>query len=76
LDAVEKADFVSPLQGTGMTRGNLSTHLTRLSDSGYIQIEKTFRGKIPQTLLCLTDSGRKAFEDYRGWLKKLLERTP
>ena len=55
-----------------MNKGTLSGHLARLEESGYIQIEKTFRGKIPRTLLRLTDKGRAAFADYRKKLKQAL----
>ena len=76
LYTVDKADFIYLLRETGMTRGNLSTHLTRLEEAGYIQIERTFRGKIPQTLCSLTDTGRRAFEAYRRWLKQFVESIP
>lgn len=65
LYAIEKADFVFLGQQCGLTRGNLSSHLARLEEAGYILIEKTFRGKTPQTLCSLTAAGRKAFEAYR-----------
>ena len=76
LYTVDKADFIYLLRETGMTRGNLSTHLTRLEEAGYIQIEKTYRGKIPQALCSLTDTGRRAFEAYRRWLKQFVESIP
>ena len=46
--------------------------LVRLEEAGYVEIAKTFRGKIPQTLLSLTESGRRAFEEYRRKLKGAL----
>lgn len=73
LYTVEEADFLYLLNATGLTRGNLSTHLTKLEEAGYVQIDKTFRGKIPQTLARLTDQGRKAFEAYRLHLKKIID---
>ncbi len=73
LYTVEEADFLYLLNATGLTKGNLSTHLSKLEDAGYVQIEKTFRGKIPQTLLRLTGSGRVAFENYRKHLKKIMD---
>jgi len=51
-----------------MSKGNLSTHLTKLENAGYVDIEKTYCGKVPMTLLRLTRAGRKAFEDYRNGL--------
>ena len=59
-----------------MNKGNLSSHLSKLEESGYVQITKTFRGKIPQTLLKLTDAGRAAFEAYRAALKGALAGSP
>lgn len=72
LYSVEKADFLYLLHETGLTRGNLSTHLTRLEQAGYVLIEKTFRGKVPQTLCSLTREGRAAFENYRNQLKQIV----
>ncbi len=74
LYAVEKADFRYLLHETGLTRGNLSSHLSKLEEGGYVQIEKTFRGKVPQTLVSLTKDGREAFEKYRKQLKEIVDR--
>jgi DNA-binding transcriptional ArsR family regulator len=72
LFAVEKADFLYIQHETGMNKGTLSSHLSRLEEAGYVEIAKTFRGKIPQTLLTLTGAGRVAFEEYRKKLKDAL----
>jgi DNA-binding MarR family transcriptional regulator len=72
LSAVEKADFLYLLHETEMNKGTLSSHLARLEAAGYVEIAKTFRGKVPQTLLQLTAAGRKAFEQYRRQLKSAL----
>jgi DNA-binding MarR family transcriptional regulator len=72
LFAVERADFLYLLHETEMNKGTLSSHLSRLEEAGYVEIVKTFRGKIPQTLLSLTDSGRTAFAEYRKKLKGAL----
>ena len=72
LFAVERVDFLYLLHETEMNKGTLSSHLSRLEEAGYVEIAKTFRGKIPQTLLSLTDSGRHAFEHYRRKLKGAL----
>jgi DNA-binding MarR family transcriptional regulator len=72
LFAVEQADFLYLLHETGMNKGTLSSHLSRLEEAGYIDITKTFRGKIPQTLLRLTPAGRKAFDQYRRSLRQAL----
>jgi len=76
LYMVEKADFLYLLNDTGLTKGNLSAHLAKLEEAGYVQIEKTFRGKTPLTLLSLTPAGRQAFETYREQLKKIVDRLP
>jgi DNA-binding MarR family transcriptional regulator len=55
-----------------MNKGTLSSHLSRLEEAGYIEVTKTYRGKVPQTLLRLTDAGREAFEQYRRKLKEAL----
>lgn len=72
LFAVEKADFVYLQHETEMNKGTLSSHLSRLEEEGYVEITKSFRGKIPQTLLRLTANGRKAFDRYRRKLKESL----
>ncbi len=72
LNTVEEADFLYLLHTTGLTRGNLSAHLSKLAEANYVEIEKTYLGKIPQTLLRITPVGRKAFETYRDHLKKIM----
>jgi len=72
LYSVEKADFLYLLRETGLTRGNLSTHLTRLEQAGYMLIVKTYRGKVPQTLCSLSREGRTAFENYRNQMKQFV----
>lgn len=72
LFAVDRADFVYLQHETDMNKGTLSSHLARLEEAGYVAVTKTYRGKVPQTLLCLTGAGRKAFEQYRRNLKKAL----
>jgi DNA-binding MarR family transcriptional regulator len=72
LFAVEKSDFLYLQHETGMNKGTLSSHLSRLEEAGYVEVSKTYRGKVPQTLLRLTAAGRKAFEDYRRKLRKAL----
>jgi DNA-binding HxlR family transcriptional regulator len=72
LFAVERSDFLYLQHETGMNKGTLSSHLSRLEEAGYIEVSKTYRGKVPQTLLRLTVLGRKAFEHYRRTLKEAL----
>jgi len=55
-----------------MTAGNLSVHLRKLEDAGYVEVIKTHRGRTPATLVKLTRRGRLAFEDYTAALRALL----
>jgi DNA-binding MarR family transcriptional regulator len=73
LYTVESADFLFLQRETGLTKGNLSSHLTKLEEAGYIDIEKTYQGKVPLTLCRLTLIGRQAFESYRKQIKKFVE---
>ena len=50
LSVVESADFIYLQHETELTKGNLSSHLTRLEEAGYVEIEKTYRGRVPLTL--------------------------
>jgi DNA-binding transcriptional ArsR family regulator len=72
LSSVKEAEFLYLLRETGLTKGNLSTHLVRLEEAGYVHIEKTFRGKIPLTIVRLNSDGRAAFQSYRKSIKDLL----
>lgn len=65
LSSVESADFLYLLKESELTKGNLSVHLSRLEEAGYVQAEKTFRGKIPHTEYRLTPQGKAAFDGYR-----------
>ena len=73
---LESADFLYLQREAGLTKGNLSAHLTKLEEAGYVRIEKTFRGKIPLTLCSLTENGRKAFDAYRQKLKQFIDNQP
>jgi DNA-binding MarR family transcriptional regulator len=72
LSAVQSADFLYLLRETGLTKGNLTVHLSKLETAGYIKIEKTYRGKLPLTLCSLTEDGKQAFENYCKQLKQFL----
>lgn len=65
LAACEAADFVYLRGATGLTQGNLSVHLSKLEEAGYVSVEKRFQGKKPNTLCRLTEAGRSAFAEYR-----------
>lgn len=72
LAAVEECDFLYLLNETGLNKGNLSSHLAKLEEAGYVEIEKTYRGKVPQTLVRLAKKGQKAFDTYRSSLNAAL----
>jgi DNA-binding MarR family transcriptional regulator len=76
LYVVKRADFVFLMRQTGLTRGNLSSHLSKLETAGYVEIQKEFVDKIPRTLLSLTPQGREAFEVYRRNMMHVLESLP
>jgi DNA-binding HxlR family transcriptional regulator len=65
LSSVESADFLFLLKESRLTKGNLSVHLSRLEEAGYLRVDKTFRGKIPHTEYRLTPQGKSAFDQYR-----------
>lgn len=64
LAACEKADFVFLLNVTGLTRGNLSSHLSKLQQGGLVEIQKTFQGNQPITYAKLTIEGREGLEEH------------
>ena len=76
LFVVESADFLFLQRQTGLTWGNLSSHLSKLENAGYVAIEKEFLDKKPHTTLHLTDKGRTAFQEYRESMKQVFEDLP
>lgn len=70
---VEEADFVYIKEQTGATAGNLSVQLDKLSQAGYIEVEKSFNGKKPRTTCRLTRQGLRAFETYVEALKSYIK---
>ena len=76
LYTVESADFLYLLHSTGLTKGNLSSHLMRLEEAGYVQSTKSFRGKTPLTTCAITDAGRAAFQGYRARLRQAVDSLP
>lgn len=73
LSALEEADFLFLLNATRLTKGNLSSHLSRLEEAGYVAIDKTYAGKIPRTVCRLTAAGREALEEYRQQMKAIVD---
>ena len=75
LSAVEEADFLYLLNVTGLTKGNLSAHLSRLEEAGYVAVDKSFVGKVPRTVGRLTAQGREALEAYRGQMRAVMRQA-
>ena len=73
LYVVESADFIYLLHHTRLTKGNLSSHLMKLEEAGYVEVEKTFVDRVPRTLLSLTPGGRAALDAYRASLQLMLK---
>jgi DNA-binding HxlR family transcriptional regulator len=76
LYVVESADFLFLMRQTGLTFGNLSSHLSKLEKADYVKIKKEFIGKKPHTMLKLTKKGREAFLTYRKNMKQVFEKLP
>ena len=72
LRAFETADFMFLLKQTELSRGNLSSHLSKLESAGYVDIAKEFVEKVPRTLIRLTDKGRDAIVIYRAEMDRIL----
>ena len=72
LETEEQITFPRLQEPLDMTAGNLSTHLRKLEDAGYVAVEKAFDKRMPVTYLALTKQGRRAFEDYTEALRALI----
>ncbi len=73
LYVIESADFLFLMRQTGLTWGNLSSHLSKLENANYVEVKKEFRGKKPHTMLRLTDKGRDAFKKYVQNMKQVMD---
>lgn len=73
LSVVDEADFVYLSRRTGLTAGNISSHMSRLEDAGYVTIGKGYDGRRPRTTYALTTAGHQAFERYRVAVGGLLK---
>lgn len=76
LYVVDSADYVFIMHQTGLTWGNLATHLNKLEEAGYVEVQKTFNGKKPQSILRMTDQGRAAFKAYKKSMQQVLDDLP
>jgi DNA-binding transcriptional ArsR family regulator len=75
LSACERADFLFLQRITGLSKGNLSSHLSKLEEAGLVEIEKRFLEKKTQTLVRLSGAGRQAIEAYWKEMEELRERA-
>lgn len=75
LFVLDSADFVFLMKKTGLTRGNLSSHLSKLENAKYIEIKKEFIDKIPRTMLSISATGKEKFILYKEKMIELLEVT-
>ena len=76
LYVVESVDYVYLTHLTGLTWGNLATHVGKLEEAGYVEIEKTFVNKRPYSVIKLTKQGRAAFKAYKSKMKDVLDDLP
>jgi DNA-binding MarR family transcriptional regulator len=76
LYVVESADFTFLMRQTGLTWGNLSSHMSKLEEAGYVEVEKEFVERKPRTMLRLTDAGRAAFREYRKHMEQVFGDIP
>jgi DNA-binding MarR family transcriptional regulator len=78
LSSVQAADFVFLQRTTGLTKGNLSSHLTKLEEAGLVEIHKRFVGKKPNTNVTLTPVGKQRIARHWDQLERLkhLSQTP
>ncbi len=74
LNGIEGASFTTLRNALEVTDGNLSVHIRRLQDAGYIEVNKTFIDRKPNTFVSITRKGQKAFINYLETLEKLLEK--
>jgi DNA-binding MarR family transcriptional regulator len=76
LYRVDSADFIFLMNQTGLTWGNLSGHMSKLEEAGYIAVEKSFKGRRPNTVMQLTTLGRESFRKYIEVMKQVLNDLP
>jgi DNA-binding transcriptional ArsR family regulator len=76
LYVVKRADYTYMMRQTGLSMSNISVHLSKLENAGFVNIIKEFKGKKPYTMMALTDMGREAFNNYRVNLAEVFEKLP
>ncbi len=76
LSVIEGADFLFLMRQTGLTKGNLSSHLSKLETASYVEIQKEFVEKIPHTVVKITPLGSAALQTYRQKMAEVLKKLP
>ena len=76
LYVVESADYIFLKNLTGLTWGNLSSHLSKLEKDGYVAVQKEIVGKKPHSMVHLTQDGREAFRNYKQSMQQVLDELP
>lgn len=72
LYVIESGDFLFIQTQTSLTKGNLSSHISKLEEAGYVKVVKRFIGKRPHTMIRITQRGKNAFEDYRRTMSLII----
>jgi DNA-binding transcriptional ArsR family regulator len=73
LAETEEAEFSFLQRVSGLTKGNMSSHISKLEAANYLEVRKSFRGKVPATSLKITRMGRTALKNYRKQLYHVLQ---
>jgi DNA-binding MarR family transcriptional regulator len=76
LYVIDSADFTFLMNQTRLTWGNLSAHMSKLEEAGYVEVEKSFKGRRPNTSFRLTPQGRTAFNEYVKMMKQVFKEFP
>ena len=76
LYVVESADFLFLHRQTGLTHGNLSSHMSKLEKAGYVEVVKDYVDRRPHTMLRLSEAGRAAFRDYQQRMREVFASLP
>jgi len=73
LHVVARADFTFLLRQLEVSRGNLSSHMSKLEEAGYVAVDKSFVDNRPRTMYSVTKEGRSAFKDYRTRMMQAID---
>lgn len=76
LSTAGSADFMTLVEATKSTKGNLSSHISKLEDAGYVSVDKAFVDRKTRTTITMTSSGELAFSHYLSVLRSILDQIP